>query len=236
MPLTAYYFNTVTPVSLLANLVAVPLSSVSLGATVVSILVPWVAPVSNYLAWMFMKWTIGTVEFFGSFSWGYFYVARPNALFMVAYAVGIAVLFIPRLRAGMRKYASALVVAVLSMFWLGSVYAGKPVAQLTVLPCAGTPMLVEEGRKELLIDSSSERDADYMLKRFLRARGHGSLDGLVITHGDAQVVGGFEMMWNEFAANTSLYERGEDAFAGISEGDCGIEGRARTVGDGGDRE
>jgi competence protein ComEC len=200
MPLTAYYFYTVTPVSLAANLLAVPLSSVSLGATVVSILVPWVAPVSNYVAWMFMKWTIGTVEFFGSFSWGYFYVPTPNALFMVAYAAGIAVVFIPRLRAGVRKYASALVVAMLSMFWLGSVYAGKPLAQVTVLPCAGTPVLVEEGRAELLIDSSSARDADYMVKRFLRARGRGSVDGLVITHGDAQVVGGFEMMWNEFAA------------------------------------
>lgn len=200
MPLTAHYFNTVTPVSLAANLLAVPLSSVSLGATVVSILVPWVAPLSNYVAWLFMTWTIEVVRWFGSFSFGYFYVSRPHPLFMVAYAAAVAVLVIPRLRIGLRRYASAAVVGLLSVLWLGFVYAQKPVATLTVLPCAGTPVLVEEsGGRELLIDCSSARDADYMVKRFLRAKGLGSIDHLLITHGDAQVVGGFGLMWNEFA-------------------------------------
>jgi competence protein ComEC len=197
LPLTAYYFNTVTPVSLVANLVAVPLSSVSLGATVVSILFWPLAPISNYVAWLFMTWTIAVVKFFGAFSWGYFYVPRPNGIFIAAYAAAVAVLFIPRLRVGFRKVSSALGIAVLSVFWLGSVYGGKPLATLTVLPCAGTPVLVEE-KRTLLIDTSSERDADYMVKRFLRAKGFGSVDGVVLTHGDAQVVGGFEMVREEF--------------------------------------
>jgi competence protein ComEC len=197
LPLTAYYFNTVTPVSLLANLVAVPLSSVSLGATVVSILAWPVAPVSNYVAWVFMTWTIAVVKFFGAFSFGYFYVPRPNGIFMTAYAAAVAVLFVPRLRVGFRKVSSAVGIAGLSVFWFGSVYAGKPVATLTVLPCAGTPVLVEE-KRTLLIDTSSERDADYMVKRFLRAKGCGTVDGLVLTHGDAQVVGGFSLVWLEF--------------------------------------
>lgn len=197
LPLTAFYFNTVTPISLVANMLAVPLSSVSLGATVVSILVPPIAPVSNYIAWIFMHLTIKVVEFFGSFSFGYFYVPKPNGIFFVAYCAAVAVIFFPKLRLGLRKYSCALVIAALSVFWLGSVYAGRPQAMLTVLPCAGNPVLVEEGR-ELLIDCSSERDADYMLKRFLRGKGHGSLDGLAITHGDAQVVGGFELLRREF--------------------------------------
>jgi competence protein ComEC len=200
MPLTAYYFNTVTPVSLAANLAAVPLSSISLGATVVSILLPWIAPISNYVGWVTMKWTIEVVQFFGAFSFGYFYVPKPNAVFLIGYALVLTVLFIPQLRAGMRKFASAGVVAALSFFWIGSIYAEKPIANITVLPCAGTPTFVEEPWwNDLLIDSSSARDADYMLKRFLRSRGRGSLDGLLITHGDAQAVGGFEMVWKELA-------------------------------------
>jgi competence protein ComEC len=197
LPLTAYYFNTVTPVSLVANLVAVPLSSVSLGATVVSILFWPVAPISNYVAWLFMKWTIASVKFFGSFSWGYFYVPRPNGIFIAAYAAAVAVLFLPKLRVGFRKDSSALGIVALSVFWLGSVYAGKPVAKLTVLPCAGMPVLVEE-KRTLLIDTSSERDAEYMVKRFLRAKGRGTVDGVLLTHGDAQVVGGFPMVRMEF--------------------------------------
>ena len=197
LPLTAYYFNTVTPVSLVANLVAVPLSSVSLGATVVSILVWPVAPISNYIAWLFMTWTIAVVKFFGAFSWGYFYVPRPNGIFIATYAAAVAVLFIPRLRMGFRKVSSAVGIAGLSVIWLGSVYTGRPVATLTVLPCAGTPVLVEE-KRTLLIDTSSERDADYLVKRFLRAKGFRSVDGMVLTHGDAQAVGGFPLVWTEF--------------------------------------
>jgi competence protein ComEC len=199
MPLTAYYFNTVTPISLFANLLAVPLSSLSLGATVVSILLPWLAPVSNYIAWLAMKWTIAVVEFCGSFSFGYFYVPRPHAFFLFAYAIAIALLFIPFFRTGLRKFASAALVTTLSLVWLGSVYAAKPLAQITVLSCAGTPVFVEEPWwNELLIDCSSSRDAEFTLKRFLRARGRGSLDALLVTHGDAQVVGGFETIWEEF--------------------------------------
>lgn len=200
MPLTAYYFNTVTPISLLANLIAVPLSSASLAFTVISILLPWFAPATNYLAWLAMKATIWSVESFGSFSFGYFYVPSPNALFLIAYSLLIAVVLIPPLRLGLRKFASASIIAVLSLFWLGSLYAAKPLATITILPCAGAPTLVEEPRwRELLIDCSSERDADYMLKRFLRSRGRGSIDSLLITHGDAQVVGGFNLMWNQFS-------------------------------------
>src|SRR5690606_11332390 len=130
--------------SLLANLMAVPLSSLSLGATVVSILLPWVAPVSNYVAWIAMKWTISVVELCGSFPFGYFYVPQPNALFLFVYAIGIAIVFLPVFRTGLRKFATAAVVAALSLLWLGSVYAAKPLAQITILPCAGTPVFVEE--------------------------------------------------------------------------------------------
>jgi len=51
MPIVAYYFNIVTPNSFVANLVAVPLSTVSLAATVMSLLAWPVAPVFNYFGW-----------------------------------------------------------------------------------------------------------------------------------------------------------------------------------------
>jgi competence protein ComEC len=203
LPLAAYYFNTVSPISLLANMVAVPLSSVSLAMSVLSVIASPIAPLSNLFSWVAMKATIWFIEICGSFRFGYFYVPKPNPLVISAYVTFLALFFmalIPRFRMVTRQIIGAAGVILLALACVGSANLNKPIAQLTVLPCAGTPMLVEEGRKKLLIDSSSERDADYMVKRFLRARGHGSVDGLVITHGDAQVVGGFEMMWNEFAA------------------------------------
>jgi len=57
-PLTAYYFNMVTPISLIANLVAVPLSSFSLAATLGSLLLPPLGPIFNFVSWMTMWATI----------------------------------------------------------------------------------------------------------------------------------------------------------------------------------
>ncbi|HVK58442.1 MAG TPA: ComEC/Rec2 family competence protein [Candidatus Kapabacteria bacterium] len=203
VPLTAFYFNMVTPVSLLANLLAVPLSSVSLGASVVSIMLPFTAPVSNLVAWLFMKWTIDVAQFFSAFSFGYFYVPSPTPVFILAYCGAIAIAFIPQLRK--RQWISPIVVALLSLLWLGSTYLGRPIAKITVLPCAGTPTFIQEsGGNNLLIDCSSARDAEHMVKRYLRSEGKRNIDQLLITHGDAQAVGGFKMIWNEFSPTMVL--------------------------------
>jgi competence protein ComEC len=199
LPLGAYYFNTVTPVGLIANLFAVPFSSVSLASAVLSLLIPPLGPFCNYIGWAFMFYTIEATELFAQIPFGYFYVAKPNGFFFAFYAVALLVLLIPRLRSGRLKPVSASLTAVWGVVWLGSLVIQSRSTTITVLPCAGTPAFVEvSGEEEFLIDCSSERDAEYVVKRFLRAKGYGSIERLLLTHGDAHNAGGFAVLWADF--------------------------------------
>jgi competence protein ComEC len=198
-PLIAYYFNMVTLSSFAANLVAVPLSSVALASTVFSILLWPAGPFFNYLSWVFMWYTIEFTRLCAEIPLGYFYVPKPNWLFFVFYFATAAVVFIPAFRAPTRRIVTFPTLALLGMAWICSILIGRPIATITILQCAGTPALVQvENEPTLLVDVSSERDSGYMLKRFIHSRGLGSIDHLLLTHGDAQNVGGFQTIWEEF--------------------------------------
>jgi len=126
-------------------------------------------------------------------------VPKPNAFFMIFYFAAVLVAAIPAFRFGRGKTGSITCVVLLGGIWLGSVLMGRAAATMTVLPCAGTPAYVEvAGEEDLLIDCSNERDADFVVKGFLRARGRGTIDTLLLTHGDIQSAGGFGLVWDEF--------------------------------------
>ena len=204
-PLTAYYFNLATLSSFVANLVAVPLSSVSLACTVFSLLIPPTGPLFNYLSWVFMFYTVQFTRVCAEIPFTYFYIPKPNILFFLFYFAVLGVVLIPGWRTGLRRVVSFPLTIVLGIVWVASILIGQPLATITVLPCAGTPALVQiAGEPKLLIDTSSERDADYIVKRFLHAQGLGSVDNLLLTHGDAQNIGGFRTIWDEFTPESVI--------------------------------
>lgn len=205
LPLIAYYFNMVTLSSFAANMVAVPLSSVALASTVFSILISPLGPLFNYFGWVFMWYTIRFTQLCAEIPFGYFYVPKPNALFFIFYFAAVMVAMVPALRTAGRKLIALPAVALLGVAWLCSLLIGRPLATVTVLPCAGAPALVEiAAEPTLLVDASSERDSEYLLKRFLRSRGLGSIGHLLLTHGDAQNAGGFRTIWEEFEPDIVL--------------------------------
>ena len=74
------------------------------------------------------------------------------------------------------------------------VFVGPPLPrgtlQLTVMDFgAGAAQVVEAGGRSWLFDSGPLREFDRTLRPFLRSRGIGRLDGLVLSHGDAAHVG-----------------------------------------------
>ncbi len=200
-PLTAYYFDLVTPISLVANLVAVPLSSVSLAATVGSLLLPPLGPIFNYVSWATMWETIAVTRWLSHLSWGYFYVPKPNLWFFIAYFSVAAVFFVPALRVSVaRRYAYTF--ASLSVLgWFFSAFPALHSTTLTLLPVRGTPLVIDApGRNNnLLVDCSNAHGADQVLKRFLRGQGFGSMPNVLLTHGDVNHVGGFGNVYTEFS-------------------------------------
>ncbi len=78
LPLILWYFHLVTPISLLANLVVVPIAffvlAVALLSLLASPLLPWVAVVFNNANWSLATLVIGIVQVFARVPGGHFYV------------------------------------------------------------------------------------------------------------------------------------------------------------------
>src|SRR5437763_2764884 len=82
LPLVLWYFHLVTPISLLANLVVVPLAFFVLAIALLSLIsapiLPWLALVFNNANWTLATLVIGIVHLFAQIPGGHFYVAEPD--------------------------------------------------------------------------------------------------------------------------------------------------------------
>ena len=82
LPLILWYFHLVTPISLLANLVVVPIAFFVLAVALLSLmttpLLPWVALVFNNANWTLATLVISIVHLFAQIPGGHFYVGEPD--------------------------------------------------------------------------------------------------------------------------------------------------------------
>ena len=78
LPLILWYFHLVTPISLLANLVIVPIAFFVLAVALLSLiatpLLPWLAVIFNNANWALATLVIGIVHLFAQIPGGHFYV------------------------------------------------------------------------------------------------------------------------------------------------------------------
>jgi ComEC/Rec2-related protein len=82
LPLILWYFHLVTPISLLANLVVVPIAFFVLAVALLSLmttpLLPWVALIFNNANCTLATLVIGIVHLFAQIPGGHFYVGEPD--------------------------------------------------------------------------------------------------------------------------------------------------------------
>ena len=82
LPLIWWYFYLFTPVSLVANLVVVPIAFFVLAIALLSILsavfLPWLSVIFNNANWCLARIVIGCVHFFAQLPGGHYYVAHPH--------------------------------------------------------------------------------------------------------------------------------------------------------------
>src|SRR5215475_10114694 len=82
LPLILWYFHLVTPISLLANLVVVPIAFFVLAVALLSLLttplLPWVALIFNNANWTLATLIIGIVHLFAQIPGGHFYLGEPD--------------------------------------------------------------------------------------------------------------------------------------------------------------
>jgi competence protein ComEC len=206
VPLIACYFHLFTPVSLLANVVVVPLSGLALMSNLASLCVggwfPAGAELFNHSAWFWMALMIRVSEWAAAVPGGWLYVAAPSPVAFIAYySLLIAVMSggfkKPRLRVWL-----AIGLAALAALNLIEWRRARSATRLTVLPLSGGSAIYFDapgGGDDLLIDCGREAPAEKVVMPFLHARGVNRLPRLLLTHGDVQYMGGAEFVTTNFA-------------------------------------
>ena len=206
IPLVAYYFHIVTPVSTPANLLAVPLCGLVLMSNLGSLLCagwfPTAAILLNHAGWFLMECIRVSSHWFADWRPAYFYVSEPTLFTSgLYYAFLLAALsgwlFKPKLR-GWRITAVGLAV----LLWVCLFWREASLTRLHVVPVNGgiAHYFDPPGTKnDLVVDCGTTNSVAFITKPFLRAQGVNRLDNLVLTHGDIRHVGGARLLVDLFA-------------------------------------
>ncbi len=200
IPLSAKYFNLFSPISPLANVLAVPLGicalSSNLGSLVCGGWFPWATVLFNHSAWLFMLLMTRVSEFTAGWPGAYCYVpAPPWTMIALYYAVVVAWFsgwpWLPP-KLWQRLLGLGALVAAIGLGWWAWETA-HPKFQLTVLPLNGAQVVFVAGggqAQPCLINCGNEVSVDATLKPFLRAQGVNHLPRLILTTAEVDSCGG----------------------------------------------
>jgi competence protein ComEC len=157
--LIATYFYLVTPISLLANLVVVPLAFFIIAIALLSVVTaPFATSISvlfNNANFLLARVVLATVHFFAGLPGGHYYVEHLSC------------------PDGVRSRVDVLDVG------------------------AGGAVRAVAGGHSWLFDCGAVRDYDRTLRPYLHAAGVNRIDGLVLSHGDSQHIGGALLLLND---------------------------------------
>lgn len=197
LPLTAFYFHLFSPVTLLANLVIVPLSSIVLMANLGSLLcgawLPAAAELFNHSGWLFMQMMVQASDLATQIPGAYCYVPAPTWWAMVIYFAGLVGVTSGWLLARQRRIAAVVAAACLLAGCLWHWQTTRHEIKVTVLPVnGGHAVFVDAGGREndQLVNCGNTNAVDFTLKPFLRGQGVNRIRRLALTEGDVRNSGG----------------------------------------------
>ncbi len=196
-PLCAYYFHLFSPVTLLANVLIVPLASAALASNLGSLIcggwLPWISELFNYSGWFWMTLMLHISRAVVKWPGAFFYVSGPAAAdFVIYYGTLFALLSGVAFK---RTWRIGVMIGLLFIagFYGGRWHAARQTAALTVLPLnGGHAVFVSDGKPagRLLVDCGDTNSVQFITLPFLHAHGVNHLPRLALTQGDVRDMGG----------------------------------------------
>lgn len=197
IPLSALYFHLFSPISPLANLIAVPLGTLALmanlGALICGTWLPWATDLFNNAAWSLMAGMTNVSEWFTKIPGSYFYVPAPSWISIGIYYAIIIVVLGGWLKKTYAKYLATITLVLMAILYLACWEHLRGETNLTVLPLEGGHAVYVDasGRhNDWLVDCGSAEAVDSTLKPYLRAQGVNKIPRLVLTDGEVRNCGG----------------------------------------------
>ena len=206
LPLVAYYFNIITPISTPANFLAVPLCALVLISNFASFLLigwfPAAAEFFNCAGWELMRWIQITSQWFTKWPAAYLYVPAPSVFTSALYYTILLVVVTGWVfKPALRRIKFGVLVLLLGV-WGWQFWDYSRETRLTILPLNGGAAVFFDApgsRHDLLVDCGTSHAAQLTTKPFLRAQGINDLQAILLTHGDSQQIGGAERIIKLFA-------------------------------------
>lgn len=203
LPFTVQTFHLFSPVSLVANLVVVPLSSLALAANAVSLAVSLasdnLAAIFNASAWVWMHGMVSLSRWFAGVPGGAWYVPSPPWPWWIVYLVALITVAAgghPISRHPRATISVAIPLALLAVYGMGR---SLQTTSITVLS-GGEAILVDApGRHhDLLVNTGSESSGPGLVVPLLHAHGWNRIPTLVLAQADAARNGDAARVVREF--------------------------------------
>ncbi|MBN1997391.1 DNA internalization-related competence protein ComEC/Rec2 [candidate division KSB1 bacterium] len=199
LPLTMYYFGKIPLISLIANLIVVPLVGLIVAIGFISVAgaaVFWpIGTAYGSLNWLLLKILIGLVKSFTKIPFAFFTCSRPSLSFFVYYFLFFT-LFVMRqdIRWFKRILFAILIFSVMNIWYLAII---KPVGvKLTFFDVGqGDSALFEfPGGHTMLVDAGESTGSinygERVVAAYLQRNGYKKIDVLVVTHPHSDHEGG----------------------------------------------
>ena len=193
LPLAAKYFHLFSPVSTLANLLAVPLGAGALTANLGALLcghwLPWLTVLFNHAAWFLMVAMTWVSVQAARLPGAYCYVLEPSLLSMAVYYAAVSAAFSGWFHTPRRKIAGATTALLIAAAYGWHWEAARGETALTVLPLSGghaVYVAAADRRNDWLINCGNAQAVDFTLKNYLHGQGVNSLPRLVLSDASAR--------------------------------------------------
>jgi len=224
LPFTILYFNRVPNLSLPANLLVIPLAFCGLAsgiaAAILNLLIPFLADIYAAAAWLFLHALIKLAEWAGAWPLAYFELYRFLFLHAILYCIGLLLVFNLNQPAARRWVWIYALVLVNVFIWSGSGNARNQLQVVFLDVGQGDAVLVTfPDDRHLLIDGGPRTlhsDAGkWVIAPYLKRAGIRKLDALVLSHADADHLGGFPYIMRHFKVG-EVWENGQQKDTALS--------------------
>ena len=194
-PMSVECFHLVSVISLVANLIVVPLSSLVLIANALSMGLPMGTELWNAAAWVGMHGMMAASRACEAVPGGWWSAASPGSWVWIPYTILWVVAASCRLETQRRRQLWWGAAALWLVLMVGAPHIGKPAATVTVFRSGEAVWIDRPGSSaDLLLDTGDAATAKAVVLPWLQSRGVDRVPTLAVSHGDVRHLGGVPVL------------------------------------------